>query len=348
MERSRPIGIRDVAEAAGVSPTTVSHALNGKGRIAEATKKKVLQVAEQLGYKPNPSAQRLVSGGGGLIALIAGATVPPPGTVAQLPDIMFLTNVAVSASTAAASLGYGLVLGADPKRLGEMIDLGIDGALILDPALDDPSASSLSEAGIPFVTIGRVPGAQAEENPYWVDSDHRKATRAMLDHLAEAGAERVTLVSGNSRASYETDSIEAYEDWCDEAGVETSVIKIASEPRFDEAEAEIRSTLTASTPPDAVLCLLHPIAQAIFRIAEDLGLKLPDDLLIATISDDSWVNLRAYGHQEITGTDLNPQQLATEATNMLVAIIGGEEPEPPQVFVESKLIPRGSTSRTKV
>ena len=61
-------GIRQVADAAGVSPTTVSHALNGKGRISEETRTRVIEAAKKLGYEPNRNAQRMVSGGSGLIA----------------------------------------------------------------------------------------------------------------------------------------------------------------------------------------------------------------------------------------------------------------------------------------
>ena len=64
------VSIRDVAREAGVSVTTVSHALNGKGRLNAETRKRVREVADRLGYRPNPAARSLVSGHTGLIAAI--------------------------------------------------------------------------------------------------------------------------------------------------------------------------------------------------------------------------------------------------------------------------------------
>ncbi len=73
------IGIKEVAAAAGVSITTVSHALSGKGRLPEKTRERVREVAEQLEYRPNVNARKLGGGGSGLLAL----------AVSQVEDLAF-------------------------------------------------------------------------------------------------------------------------------------------------------------------------------------------------------------------------------------------------------------------
>src|SRR5438046_9071020 len=70
MARDHRISIKDVAREASVSVTTVSHALNDKGRLNPDTRQRVRDVAERLGYRPNPAARSLVSGKTGLIAVI--------------------------------------------------------------------------------------------------------------------------------------------------------------------------------------------------------------------------------------------------------------------------------------
>src|SRR6266567_3775799 len=77
MARDHRISIKDVAREADVSVTTVSHALNDKGRLNPDTRKRVRDVAERLGYKPNPAARSHVSGKTGLIAVIPSLPKEP-------------------------------------------------------------------------------------------------------------------------------------------------------------------------------------------------------------------------------------------------------------------------------
>jgi DNA-binding LacI/PurR family transcriptional regulator len=67
----RRVGIKDVASAAGVSATTVSHALNGKGRLPPGTRERVHRIAEELGYRPNATARHLAGGKTGVLGLAA-------------------------------------------------------------------------------------------------------------------------------------------------------------------------------------------------------------------------------------------------------------------------------------
>src|SRR5215203_6033436 len=82
----RRVGIKDVAEAAGVSITTVSHALNGKGRLTQETRDRVRRVATDLGYTPHPVAQSLASGRTGMIATVVSLPGNAPIAFTQIED----------------------------------------------------------------------------------------------------------------------------------------------------------------------------------------------------------------------------------------------------------------------
>lgn len=338
------VGIRDVAKRAGVSPTTVSHALNGKGRISEATKARVATAVTELDYRPNRSAQSLAMGGGGLVALIVGRDLE--GTAIEaLPDFMYLANIAVSASQEATRKGLGLLLAPEQEHVPTAIDAGIGAALIVDPVANEPSTNALVEEGIPYVTLGRIPGASVDENPYWVDTDHEAATRNCLEHLREQGAERLSLLSGPPDASYVIDSLEAYRRWCSETGLAESVVTVSGSPFAKSTTEQVESILRSPDRPDAVLCPLHPIARLVLTVATEQGLKVPDDLLIASISDDRLVNLSPYDLPSVTGTNLNPDLLAREAMGIVASLLGDIEPETPRRVVPSKLVTRESSLR---
>ena len=338
-------GIRQVADAAGVSPTTVSHALNGKGRISEETRTRVIEAAKKLGYEPNRNAQRMVSGGSGLIAFGFGSN-PHHETAAieYLPDFMYLANTAVAASNAAASMGLGLLLAASPSQFA---DDGpeIEGALIVDPVEDEPFARVMRARDVPFVTLGRIPRATEAENPYWVDSDHESATRRSLEHLKDQGGQAIALVTAPPTASYAADSVEAYRKWCDQNDQDESILVIEGNPFDESTQEEVISVLESSNPPDGVLCLLHPLARVIFESARQVGTRVPEDLMIATVSNDRWINGDADSVHAITGTDLHPERLSREAISILHDLVSGRLPREPRRIVESELTVQRSTER---
>ena len=344
--RSEKPGIRDVAEAAGVSPTTVSHAMSGKGRISEQTKERVKRAASELGYKPNPNAQGLAKGRRGLIALVVGGNPDRDRhTIERLPDFMYLANIAVAASNHAVRRGLGLLLSPDVEDTDALLDLGTGAVLLVGPIEGDPVAAEFHDRGIPVVTVGRIPGASREENPYWADNDHGEAMRTCLEHFREQGARNIALISGPPDASYAIDSLEAYRGWCEASGEEASVITIEGDPFTNSARDPIQSSLESAGRPDAILCLLHPLARMAKVTALEMGIDVPADLLVATISDDRLLNANSRDLPAITGTDLNPATLAREAIDIAECLMSGEEPDNPRRIVPTTLIPRASSIR---
>jgi DNA-binding LacI/PurR family transcriptional regulator len=239
----------------------------------------------------------------------------------------------------------GLLLAPEKEHIPTAIEAGIRAALIVDPATNEPSANALAEAGIPYVTLGRIPGASVDENPYWVDTDHAAATQECLEHSREQGAERISLLAGPPDTSYAIDSIEAYRKWCSETGQAESVVTTLESPFARSATEQVESMLRSPDRPDAVLCLMYPIARLVITVATEQGLGVPDDLLITSTGDDPRVNLSHDGLPSITGTDLNPGLLACEAVEVAASLLDDVEPEPPTRVIPSKLVPRESSLR---
>src|ERR1700754_3062712 len=147
-------GIKEVAAEAGVSVTTVSHALNGRGRLPEETRERVRTVAARLGYKPNATARNLVVGKTGLLGIAVSQQGGPPSAVT---DFAYFAQLMMAASTEAIANGYALVLAPAESALDPHAGIAVDGAIIVDPVSDDPLVGRLQEAGIAIVSTGRVP-----------------------------------------------------------------------------------------------------------------------------------------------------------------------------------------------
>jgi DNA-binding LacI/PurR family transcriptional regulator len=332
---TRVVGIKDVAERAGVSVTTVSHALNGKGRISPQTRKRVNEIAEQLGYHPNGTARNLAGGRSGLI----GLAVAHPGEGGfVIGDYAYFVEVISAASVAALDRGYALML-VSAAQVESWMGIPIDGAIIVDPVTCDPLIEHVRRTGAPLVTTGRGAGAR---HGHWVDSDHRVVTREILDHLAARGARRIALLESPLTTSYALDSHAAYEEWCAERG-QPVITAVAREDLTEGAGFEATmKLLSRARPPDAVHSTLDRLALGALLAAQAFGLSVPHDLMVSGGADSEACKWARPG---LTTVEQRPRQIGAEAVKLVTALIEGREPERSQVHVPTRIIPRGSTKR---
>jgi DNA-binding LacI/PurR family transcriptional regulator len=332
------VGIKEVAERAGVSITTVSHALNDKGRISPETRRRVYEIAEELGYRPNATARNLAGGRTGLIGLSVAQT--GEGNFA-VSDYQYFAELISAASVAALDRGYALML-ATGVRVEAWSRMQVDGAIIVDPILDDPVFKSLDGAGAPVVTTGRVPG---RESGWWVDSEHRTGTRTILDHLAARGAQRIALLGSPPTTSYSIDSRAAYEEWCGENS-QQPINMVAREDLTEGSgyEATIK-LLRRARPPDAVHSTLDRLALGALLAAQSRGLSVPHDLMVSGCADSE---ASKWARPGLTTLEMYPSRIGDAAVEILTALIEGREPPEAQVYIPTRIVARGSTRRRVV
>lgn len=334
---ARNVGIRDVAAAAGVSVTTVSNALNGKGRLQESTREHVRATAFRLGYRPNPSAQRLVGGRTGILGLIVARE--GAGSLATITQTTYFMELLAAASTTALGHGYALVMSASAADDDEPWQhTPIDGAVVVDPIATDPTVNYLRGRGTPIVTAGRIPNAS--DRYHWVDNDHHATTRTVLDHLRTSGASRIALITAALETSYTLDVDQAYSAWCAEHGM--PAIREVVDGNVSESSGFEAGTrlLTQPSPPDAILAMFERLAPGVALAATNLGRRIPEDVKIA-----GYVNSVAslQGRPTLTAMDLQPARIGVEAVNALVDVVEGRAVEPTHRHIATRLIPREST-----
>jgi DNA-binding LacI/PurR family transcriptional regulator len=341
MDRRRPVSIKDVAREAGVSTTTVSHALNDKGRLPEQTRERVREVALRLGYRPSAIARGLVSGRTGVLGL--AATVP--GLVQDsFASIEYFAKLINGATAEATARGHALIVIPATGGGDAWQRVAVDGAVVVDPVADDPNPEAIRAQGLPLVTVGTEPD---RTEPGWcVDNDFKAATGTMLDHLEAAGSVRPALLSWNWMDSYTVDSIDGYRSWCEAHGVEPHIVLIADPAEVDPPVRNLvdgsRAGGGGDAAYDAVFALYEPLGAMVLTAAADRGMAVPADLLVAATAD---TGIGRTTMPTLTTLEFRPDRLGAEAVVLLIDRLEGRTPEPTRRVIDTALTVRASTTR---
>lgn len=327
--------IRDVAKAAGVSVTTVSHALNGKGRVDPETRALVMKVVYELGYRANRHARGLRSGRFGALALLLPVRSDVPSDEALSLD--FYIRLASAAAASAFAREQALMLLPPTIVQTGLRGLGIDGGIVVDPSPNDPRVSLLAGQGLPVVTVERDLGRP--DDPWYVASDPKEDTRQVLDHLAAQGARRISILVPKNDWAWATETLSAYDAWVGELDAPRLVVPVGMHPGEESAYVATRRLLETRTPPDAVFVVASRFIGGMLRAVTESGRRIPEELLIAAGVDS--VQARE-ADPPVTALDLHPERRAEAAVEMLLTRLGDGQTEAP-CFVPTTLRRRAST-----
>jgi DNA-binding LacI/PurR family transcriptional regulator len=155
-----------------------------------------------------------------------------------------------------------------------------------------------------------------------------------------AGATRIALLSGPTIHSYTIDALRAYEDWCVLNG-QPQMVAFARDGLSDSAGyVAAVQLLDRSDPPDAIYATLDRLALSAKLAAETRGLRVPDDLLVAGLSDSA-----ASRAAELTVLHLNPEAIGRQAAELLIQQLEGRQDAQTHVVVPAEVIARKSTAR---
>lgn len=338
--RGRRVTIHDVAASAGVSTTTVSHALNAKGRVDPATRDRVLAAAAQLGYRASRTARALRNRRTGAIAFLVPA-FEEAGTQIEMLSLDLYMMQASAAAQAAFARDHSLLLMPSVSSVGELDALGVDGGIVCDPLRDDRFVGFFEELDLPVVTIERDPGRPS--SPWYVRADNEGDVGRMLDHLDEAGARRIAFLRLDADIAWASEGEEAYRTWCAEHGRSPLVVPTSPHGLENSAYRMVSECLDGPDPPDAVFATAARFSSGVLRAARERRLDVPGDLLVATGID---------GHEAreatpaVTAIDVQPAVQGAAAAELLIGRLEGSDVEAPRI-TPSTLHARASTRRNE-
>jgi DNA-binding LacI/PurR family transcriptional regulator len=328
----------DVANAAGVSRTTVSFVLNGREdvKIPLETRERVLAAAERLGYHPHAPARQLAGGRSRIVALVLRQT---PEQVAG--DAVLAETLRGFASAARAE-GFRVMVEPLPPEgpHSTYSDLlraqHADGLVVSGPRIDDPSLLELLRDGFPIVLQGSLPDVAAPS----VDVDNVAGARGAVEHLLALGHRRIACIT-NAPLVYTAarDRLAGYHEALASAGVGADPALVA-EGAFDAASGHTAMAgLIATTTFDAVFAASDVIALGAIGAMREAGLRVPDDISIVGFDD---IPLAGYFDPPLTTVHLPAFELGQAAGRSLIDRIN-DRSVPERTLLPTELVVRSST-----
>ena len=287
----RPVGIRDVAKAAGVSVATASLALNGQPGVAEETRRRIVAAAEQLGYRANPQAQ----------ALRRGRTTTYGFVVRNFANPFFLEVLAGAQQVAADSGATLLVLDArySPERerrhVQEMAVQRVAG-LAIAPVGPGESIRLWQELrpGAPVVALNS--SADGITGVCRVSPDNAAAVELPMRRLAELGHTSVAFLSAPRQLVADPDRLRHFRRLARELGVRPRVVY--SPLALADVQQAIGKLLADPGPPTAIITNSDYTAHAIYKAARELSLPVGPGVSVV-------------GHDDLPTSELLDPPLAT-------------------------------------
>ncbi|MGW5878862.1 LacI family DNA-binding transcriptional regulator [Nocardiopsis terrae] len=329
--------IMDIAKAAGVSKGAVSYALNGRPGVSEGTRKRILDIASDLGWAPSNPARALAAGGRvGAVGLVVDR---PSRSLGIEPFFMQLVS---GIETELSATGVDLLLQVTEDADTELAvyrrwasERRVDGVVMVDLRVDDPRPAAVRGLGLPAVLLGGPGGAGDLPCLYTDDSS---SVREVVRYLAALGHRHVVQVSGPEEFAHTVDRGEAFREAADRAGL-VGAYSVHSDYTGEAGARTTRRLLAAAERPTALVYDNDLMAVAGLGVAAEMGVDVPSQLSIVAWDDSALCRLV---RPSLTAIGRDVVGHGRQVARMLGRLLEGE-PVASQESSAGELHPRGST-----
>lgn len=336
---SAAVTIDQVAAMAKVSPMTVSRVINGRGKVRDSTRSRVLGAVRELGYVPNLAASSLATNHGTRIALIY-----------TNPSAAYLRELLLGALRGAAQNAAQLVINdwgdsnADAEREAARALARNVGGVILPPPLCESTSviEELTRAGVPAVAVA---SGNFNSDISSVRIDDYAASKEIVQHLIDAGHARIACIKGHPNQVASVRRFEGYRAALADAGIKPDA-DLVQQGYFTYRSGldATEKLLSLRRPPTAIVAGNDDMAAAAISVAHRRGLRVPEDLSIVGF-DDTAVATTVW--PELTTVRQPIVSMAVSAIDILLRMMRARPGEPRVVvdrIVAHQLVTRGSVA----
>ena len=307
------VTIADVARRAGVSPSAVSHAFNGRPNVSEATAARIRAAADELNWRPNYASRKVSGLGGRSLGLVIARS---RDTFGRDP---FFMRLLAGLTEPLADLGWSLSLTLVHADEEEQVyrqwwgEQRVDAFLLVDVRNDDPRLGLVEHLGAPAVLLGAPVGDAVPA--VTVQDDTAFAT--VLDHLAGLGHRHVARVTDAPGLAHTRARDRRFSGAAAEQGVRASFAPW--DPAAPDPVADLLGRLDGAT---AIVVDSESIAAEIVAHAPEVGVTVPDQLSVVAW-EDSWVSTLV--RPRLTALDAPVEESARTAVALLERLVRGED-----------------------
>ncbi len=319
MDEKKGYTIEDIARELGISKTTVSRAISGKGRISKATTERVLQFIARHDYRPNVMARGLAQSR----TYNLGLVLPEEYGAAEFS---FFRECMNGICEVAYSANYDIVIsmteGSDISQLQRMIaNRKVDGMILSRTLTESATQKFLMEKEIPFVVIG--PSVYPEVVN--VDNDNEGASRELTGIMLMKGMRRLALIGGSRKHLVTESRRRGFMEAHRQQGIFTDeALTFMDVDNYLKAMHAVNRALELGA--DGLVCMDDFITGLALGCLREKGIRIPDDIRIASLYDSAQLE---YNTPPVTSLHFDAKELGRRACRTLLEMMGepveGEE-----------------------
>ena len=324
--------IHDVARELGVSASTVSRAISGKGRIGAATRDRILDYIEEHGFYPNAAAQSLAQSKTNNIAII----LPEVNTLVDMP---FFHTCMYGVEEVAQANDYDIIVvttnGNDTKPLERLIqNRKVDGMILTRTYENDKYVKFLKQKQIPFVAVGKFP----DDDVVQVDHDNVGACKELVTVLFAKGIQNIAYLGSNmdqmvNRCRYQGYE-EAYRKGKRKLNQDLVYTDLSNKAMVEKAVEELKKSGV-----ECILCQDDYICDEVVRKLARMGVRIPDQMKVASCH---YSRILENYPVTITSLKFNITELGRRSCQVLLDMIHGKT-VPDKTLLDYEIILKEST-----
>ncbi|MBP7998189.1 MAG: LacI family DNA-binding transcriptional regulator [Chloroflexi bacterium] len=334
-----PATLKNVADKVGISVTTASRALAGYSDVSAETRQRVIAAADELGYRPNLTAQRLQKQRTDTLGFIMPTFGP------RFSDPFFSEFIAGIGNEAAAHR-YDLMVSAHaPDSEGEHQAYAraargdwVDGLIIVRTRVDDPRIKRLSQEQCPFVAFGRT---ECEFDYPYVDEDSQAGMSLLVQHFINLGHRRIAIIIPPVTFMFGRYRLQGYYQTMAANGLPVMPEWVVEGDLTQRGGAEkVEQLLDLKPLPTAIIAGNDLMAIGAMRTVQQRGLQVGKDIAIGGFDD---IPLSAYTTPALTTVHQPIYEIGRQACAMLINIINHRPLLEPHILLTPTLIVRESS-----
>jgi LacI family transcriptional regulator len=327
--------MREVAERAGVSVTTVSHVINNSRPVNPQTRHRVEEAMQTLGYQPNVLARSLRRGVTHTIGVILPDSTNP-----------YFAEVVRGIEDTSFDQGYSVILCNSDNDLDKerhytnvLVEKQVDGIIFVAAGLSSENIYALQVRGVPLVLVDRhVPEVLVDT----VLTDNLLGGRLATNHLIELDHRIIGCISGPKGVRLSSERIDGYRQALKSAGISLDPRMIVEgDFQYQSGYEGSKALFNQQPSPTAIFACNDLMAIGVYRFAHENNLNVPEQLSIVGFDD---VRLSAYTNPPLTTVHQSKHEMGSKAAKLLMTRIADQDLEPRQEILATNLIIRGSTA----
>ena len=297
-----------IAKELGLSKTTVSRAISGKGRISEETRQKVNKYIKEINYRPSAVARSLAANR----TFNVGLVVPADSALGEMP---YFQTLMTGVCDRAMDYDYDvLILLADNDGITPLKhavqNRKIDAVIVSRCERDSKVISFLKDSNIPYVVVGNP----MDDEVLYVDHDNQGAAARMIETLIDKGITRMALIGGGENINVTHSRLQGFREGFKNKGLKADesliFLNMHKSARMDSVLRE-----AISEGAECIVCMDDMLCNSVLNCLHNDGINVPEDVKLCSFYDS---NLLSTSKPSITSLYFDAKRLGSECIELLM------------------------------